>query len=290
MSGLNCGCGFSVPIVDGIHDFITNDPACEGLRREIETWDAAVAKFETAKLKKHIDTIPAYFRGLGEKRTARRMLPALREIDLRNKVGMEVGGTGHCLAKMMRSGCTSLLHLEVSKQTQRIAMQNLSLLPEAARAEVCYLSAPAERIPLCDNSVDFLMAFGTYHHTDRRRSVPEIHRVLKPGAMFFFQEAYVGTALIPFMQISRLIRKPFGFDPGNDNPLSRSDLAILKRYFPVNRYEIRNVLDVPAFLVRYGSSQLARKMYMIEVDIPGITPMAIDFLKGVLLFSGQKSG
>jgi SAM-dependent methyltransferase len=289
MPGGNCRCGFSVPIVDGIHDFISHDPACECLRREIEVWDETVADYDTCRLREEVVSVPAYFSGLGEHRSARHMLPALRELDLQGKVGIEVGGTGYSLAMMMRSGCTRLLHLEVSKETQRIAMQNLAGLPESDRTRICYLSAPAERIPLPDNSVDFLMAFGTYHHTDRRRSIPEIHRILKPGGMFFFNETYIGTALLPSKWITRALRKPFGFEPGNDDPLSRPDLALLKRHFPINRYEIRNVLDAPAFLVRYASPALARRMYRHETDLPGVTSLAVDFLKGVLFFSGKKT-
>jgi SAM-dependent methyltransferase len=289
MSGMNCRCGFSVPMVDGIHDFVSNDPACESLRREIEEWDVAVNDYDTCRLKEEVVSVGAYFGGFGMHRSARRMLPALRELDLRDKVGIEVGGTGHSLAMMMRSGCTRLFHLEVSRETQRIAMQNLALLPEIDRTRICYLNAPAERIPLPDNSVDFLMAFGTYHHTDRRRSIPEIHRILKPGGMLYLHDPYIGTALLPAKWITRALRKPFGFEPGNDNPLSRSDLSLLKGHFRTNRYEIRNVLDAPAFLVRYMSPALARRMYRQETDLRGVTSLAVDFLKGVLLFSGQKS-
>jgi SAM-dependent methyltransferase len=290
MSGRSCNCGFSVPIVDGIHDFIANDPVRESVRREIEEWDVIVTEYATCRLKQErVISVPTYFAGLGEHRSARHMLPALRDLDLRGKVGIEVGGTGHSLAFMMRSGCTRLFHLEVSKETQRIAMQNLAPLPEIDRTQICYLNAPAECIPLPDNSVDFLMAFGTYHHTDRRRSIPEVHRILKPGGMFYLHDPYIGTALLPAKWITRVLRKPLGFEPGNDNPLSRSDLSLLKRYFPIHRYEIRNVLDVAAFLVRCVSPALARRMYRQETDLPGITSLAVDFLKGVLLFSGQKT-
>jgi len=241
MVGTRCACGFSVPMIDGIYDFIAQDPACEALREEIETWDKEVYAYDTHKPRNRIEPVQSYFQGLGEHRSAARMLPALRQMDLKGKVGLEVGGVGHAIAMMLKSGCTEIYHLEVSKESQRIAMRNLSLLDETANADIFYLSAPAERIPLPDNSVDLLMSFGTYHHTDRRRSVPEIHRVLKPGGLFYFQEAYIGTMLLPFKWITRALRRPLGFEPGNDNPLGRSDLAILKRHFPAHRFEIRNV-------------------------------------------------
>jgi len=107
--------------------------------------------------------------------------------------------------------------------------------------------------------------------------------------MFYLHDPYIGTALLPAKWITRALRKPFGFEPGNDNPLSRSDLSLLKRHFRTNRYEIRNVLDASAFLVRYTSPALARRMYQQETDLPGVTSLAVDFLKGVLLFSGKKT-
>jgi len=289
MPGLSCECGFSVPVVDGIYDFLAHDPASESLRDEILFWDTEVYSYDTHKPKARIDTVSSYFRGEGEHHSAAHMLPALAEMDLRGKFCLEVGGVGHCIAMMLKSGCTHLVHLEVSKESQRGAMRNLALLPETAGADICWLSAMAERIPLPDNTVDFLMAFGTYHHTDRRRAVPEIYRVLKPGGMFYFTEAWIGTVLQPLKWITRAIRKPLGFNPGNDNPLGRADLAILKRNFPEHRFEIRYVLDAPAFLVRYLIPPLGKRMYQIEVDVPGVTTVAVDFLKGVLLFSGRKS-
>jgi ubiquinone/menaquinone biosynthesis C-methylase UbiE len=289
MDDLRCACGFSVLMKDGIYDFISQDPACKSLREEIETWDRDVSAYDTHKPRERIVSIQSYFQGLGEHRSARRMLRQLREIDLEGKTGLEVGGVGHALAMMLKSGCRELYHLEVSKESQRIAMRNLSLLDETSRTELCYLNAPAERIPLPDNSVDLLMSFGTYHHTDRRQSVPEIYRVLKPGGLFYFQEAYIGTMLLPVKWITRVLRRPLGFEPGNDNPLGRSDLRILKRYFPVNRFEIRNVLDVAAFGMRYLNRGLAHRMYKAEVDLPGVTTLAVGLLKGILVFSGQKT-
>jgi len=289
MPGLSCGCGFTVPASGGILDFISNDPACNALQEEIETWDEDVSAYETSKLREQIVDVAGYFRGLGEHRSAARMLPAMGQLDLRGKRCLEVGGVGHCLAMMLKSGCTDLYHLEVSAESQRLAMRNLAALPETSGAAIRYLQAPAEKIPLPDASVDFLMALGTYHHTDRRLSVPEIHRVLKPGGFFYFHEGYIGTALLPFKWLTRAARKPFGFHPGNDNPLGRADLAILNRHFPVHRFEIRNVLDIAAFAVRYVSPALGRRMYRAEMNLPGVTAVGIDFLKGTVHYSGQRT-
>jgi SAM-dependent methyltransferase len=51
----------------------------------------------------------------------------------------------------------------------------------AAVREVEALEAPAESIPLPDESVDAAFAGQAYHWFDRGRAVPELHRVLGPG-------------------------------------------------------------------------------------------------------------
>ena len=49
-------------------------------------------------------------------------------------------------------------------------------LPEAEAHE-----APAESIPLPDESADAAFAGQAYHWFDRERALPELHRVLRPG-------------------------------------------------------------------------------------------------------------
>jgi SAM-dependent methyltransferase len=218
------------------------------------------------------------------------MLPELRTLDLSDKVGMEVGGTGHGLSVMHRSNCRNMIHMEVSKETQRIAQENLAPMLAERPADITYINSPAERIPLQDASVDFLIAFGTYHHTDRQYSVPEIKRILKPGGLFFIHEAYIGGALGPFKWASRQIRTRWGsFEPGNDNPLGLRDIIRLKRLFPRSHYAVRHPGDILGFIVRMFNPKLAHRIYSAEVDLPGVTAISTLLLKGVLFFSGKKS-
>ncbi len=183
LAALRCEpCGLTVESDSGILDFISCNPSHRALQEEVDYWDEHVEEFPTCRLRKHTDTVQDYFRGKSFNKSAHRMLPELKDIDLRDKTCMEVGGTGHSLAMMLRSECKDLYHVEVSKQTQRITQQNIRQLSFGHDTNIRYLCSPAESIPLPDDTLDLVMAFGTYHHTKRpeslRRKLPQ--RNLRP--------------------------------------------------------------------------------------------------------------
>jgi ubiquinone/menaquinone biosynthesis C-methylase UbiE len=55
--------------------------------------------------------------------------------------------------------------------------------------QVTLMQGDAERLPFSDANFDAVFDFGALHHVpDWQRSIAEIHRVLKPGGTFFFEE------------------------------------------------------------------------------------------------------
>ncbi len=280
-------CGFTVTVEHGICDFLSADDSFNHLKEEIDHWDEKVSKNPTRIWPADAITLTDYFSGSLFDPSARRMLPELRQMDLHDKVCLDVGGTGLSGLMVLRSGGRKLFHLEVSRQSLLCARKNTVQFAEHKDAEVVSVRAPAERMPFGDESVDFLISFGTYHHTDRQRSIPEIHRVLKPGGMFFFREAYVGPALLPAKWLSRKTRRHWGFRPGNDNPFGLRDLFLLKKTFPNHNYAIRNPLAPFAHLVRYADRSPANRIDDVDGDLPGLTAVGA-LLAGVLLFSGKK--
>jgi ubiquinone/menaquinone biosynthesis C-methylase UbiE len=57
--------------------------------------------------------------------------------------------------------------------------------------EVFFAVGDAQYLPYPDRSMDAVFNFGIIHHLeDWRRGIREIHRVLKPGGGFYFEEIY----------------------------------------------------------------------------------------------------
>lgn len=71
-------------------------------------------------------------------------------------------------------------------------------------------------LPLDDNSVDLIMANMTLHHIeDIRKTISEVHRVLKPGGLFYIREHDCWTAMDAMLiDIEHLLYDHVGGDPG----------------------------------------------------------------------------
>lgn len=91
------------------------------------------------------------------------------------------GGTGD-IASAMISDDRQVFIIDPSVEMMRVA--------ESRLGDRCqYYAAPAEQIPLQDNSVDVLtISFGIRNTTDISAALNEITRVLKPGGAFYCLE------------------------------------------------------------------------------------------------------
>lgn len=95
------------------------------------------------------------------------------------------GGTGDIAASMVEATAGNereVMIIDPSLAMMQVAQQRLG--------ERCdYIAAPAEQIPLPDNSVDVLaISFGIRNTTDILVALREIARVLKPGGRFYCLE------------------------------------------------------------------------------------------------------
>jgi ubiquinone/menaquinone biosynthesis C-methylase UbiE len=118
------------------------------------------------------------------------------------KSGGELGSGGRVVDIGCGRGSSSVL---VAQTFQARLVAALDLDPKQLRAARKYLFRQARspvhlvqsgtlNLPLADQSMDAAFSFGMLHHVIQwRKALDEIHRVLVPGGLFFFEEYYPAT-------------------------------------------------------------------------------------------------
>jgi SAM-dependent methyltransferase len=192
---------------------------------EAETWDAWAAARTGVNVRMDV---PGW---LNDNRTTRRL--RRRFPKLANPSGwrmLDIGGTCRDSIRFLRSNAARVDQVEVSAGSQALAIVNLETSgiddwPE----RVFFHTVAAETLPFADDTFDLVFSRATIHHTDRARSVPELHRVLNPGGLLLLVEAYLSPLMQPLMRARRQVARD---DRGTDRPLSRADLALIREWFP----------------------------------------------------------
>lgn len=154
---------------------------------------------------------------------------------------LDIGGACRHSARFLRDGVAHVDQVEVSPQTQRLALQRL-VFQGINTERVVFHTTPAERLPFEAETFDLVFASGTIHHTLRKYSLPEVYRVLKPGGQFLFIESYLPQHLHPVMRLVRSIRQA---EVGTDYPFGVADMKILRRLFKDVRLYPFDVLWLP---------------------------------------------
>jgi demethylmenaquinone methyltransferase/2-methoxy-6-polyprenyl-1,4-benzoquinol methylase len=91
------------------------------------------------------------------------------------------GGTGDIAKALLQEG-RNVVIIDPSIEMMQVAAKRLGNQCKA-------VAAPAEKMPLDDNSIDVLtISFGIRNATDIAKSLQEIARVLKPGGRFYCLE------------------------------------------------------------------------------------------------------
>lgn len=151
---------------------------------------------------------------------------------------LDVGSTCRHSVKFLKEGLMELDQIEVSPASQRHALARL-IQEEIDLRKVMFHTSPAENLPFADSSFDLVFSSGTIHHTFRDRSLPEVHRVLKPGGEFLFIESSLPEHLYALMKVTRGLKHA---DRGTDDPLHSRDFKMLRRLFQDVRVYRFNIL------------------------------------------------
>lgn len=129
------------------------------------------------------------------------LLPFLNLEEMRGKRVMEIGlGSGFTLHRIAQVAQTCL-GLDISFETLRLNRARDGHFGLGLRL----LQASATRIPLADDSLDYVVSIGCLHHIPEiEQAVAEIHRVLKPGGVFkgmvYNRNSYRFRVYIPLLR------------------------------------------------------------------------------------------
>ena len=99
------------------------------------------------------------------------------------------------------------------------------------RANVCgkpadynYCQLDAHNLPFANNTAGLIVASSVVHHLNRSRFIPELVRILRPGGRALFLDPLLDYP----MRAALLLRHVRRVDRGSDNPLSQSDISMMR--------------------------------------------------------------
>ncbi len=222
-----------------VWDMCAIDPDMEkSLRGEIGFWDADndtnTDSFEAQP------NLAQWLAGTRTMQNVARHFPELH--DVRGRRILDIGATCRYGVRFLKSAAAELHQVEVSSGSQRRALRRLQEEGIDWQERVIFHTIMAEHLPFADESFDLVFSSGTIHHTDRKRSLPEIHRVLRKGGIVFFIEYYLSNVLRKVMARKR---RATHADRGTDLPLDPGEIKSLKRLFPLSRCDRFGILWLP---------------------------------------------
>lgn len=160
--------------------------------------------------------------------------------ELKGKRVLDLGcGSGDLTVLLAMAGARTI-GIDLSPGMVDVARQRIEQF--APEAEASFAAAPAEELPLENNSVDVILGRFILHHLDIPRAAQECARVLAPGGKAMFVE---NSGRNPVLMFSRkYLAGRFGiprYGTIDERPLSAEDVAALRAHLPQLR------LDYPVF-------------------------------------------
>jgi SAM-dependent methyltransferase len=158
-----------------------------------------------------------------------------------------------------------------------------------ALPEVPVLAGTAEQIPVADGAVDAVLVAQAWHWVDKRRAVPEVARVLRPGGqlglLWNIRDERTGWVA----ELSRIIHTPDHFDNGSGapevgppfEPVERLDVEWERR---ASRDEIIDMVASRSYIITMPpasrSAVLARVRHLLDThsDLAGADDIALPYV------------
>jgi ubiquinone/menaquinone biosynthesis C-methylase UbiE len=184
-------------------------------------------------------------------------------------------GMGDLAIRLVDEGA-HVTALDASAGQVRLAREVLRRARPGANVE--FVVAPAEATGLPSQDYDVIVGKWILHHIDLPSALPEVWRLLRPGGRGVFYENHDRNALLALSRrhlAGRATIRRFG--TATERPISRSDLALLRRTFS----DVE--LDYPEFFCfRLLSSRalhhrgygLSRRLDKLTWRIPWLRPLS----------------
>lgn len=169
---------------------------------------------------------------------------SLGHLDKAKAIGLDLGcGTGWHVCRLREMG------FQAQGIDNSIAQLREAQTRKACSAggNCCWCLGDIHDLPYADRSVDFAFSINAVHHLETRQrqqeTVREIHRVLRPGGLFFLHEINT-TNLVMSIYMNHVFPRLRRIDDGNENWVLP---ASLRQWLGFELVEVTRFTFVPDF-------------------------------------------
>lgn len=161
-------------------------------------------------------------------------------------------GTG-ILSRLFLQNGNHVLGIEPNKEMREAGEEFLAAFPRFTSVD-----GTAEATMLPDDSVDFVTAGQAAHWFDREKSLPEFHRILRPGGTIAFIWNTMDFDASPFMQgYEQITLRYFEGKPSRKNEMRGNVLVYLGEGTQVRHFDYKQQFDLPGITGRLLSTSYA---------------------------------
>lgn len=122
-----------------------------------------------------------------------------KEVDLENKVYLEIGCGPFFLGQNIAKKCSLVIGIDFSLEALKIAKR---MLNEKGIKNYILIQGDVLNLPIKSNAIDLIYGGGVIEHfQNTQKCVDEIHRVLKHGGISFNTVPYLNIASLTYRQL-----------------------------------------------------------------------------------------
>jgi len=174
--------------------------------------------------------------------------------DIKGKKILECGcGNGWVTAELAYAG-GSVHAFDISSEAVK---STKDFLARKNLGKDCLIEVKsAESIDYQDNTYDIVLGFAILHHLDLDKTIPEIHRVLKPSGIAIFAEPLEGN---PFLRLYRKLTPQYR-TPDEKPLVVREFASHLQEYASFTHHEFYLTALFPLFVSNFKLFRSASKL------------------------------